>query len=101
MALSVTAAALGAALWARRQDSEDFVFADLMLWGWLRRVRAERRLARARRLLGANVDEEHGLSRERSCKVLQRLATMLEARTRTRSAIPGASRVTRRGSPAN
>jgi putative nucleotidyltransferase with HDIG domain len=80
MALSVIVATAGAALWSRRPHSEDFVFADLMLWGWLRRVRAERRLAEARRLLGFGVDDEHGLSRERQCKVLQRLAAMLEAK---------------------
>jgi putative nucleotidyltransferase with HDIG domain len=82
MALSVMAASAGAAIWARRPNSRDIVFADLMLWGWLRRVRAERRLAEAQGLLGSGthaVDGE-GLSRERRCKVLQRLAAMLEAK---------------------
>lgn len=78
MALSVTAASVGAALWARRPNSRDFVFADLMLWGWLRRVRAERRLAAAYGLIGAAAGQ--GLDRERSCLILQRLAAMLEAK---------------------
>jgi len=78
MALSVTAASVGAALWAGRPNSRDFVFADLMLWGWLRRVRAERRLAEAYGLIGAA--DGQGLDRERSCRILQRLAAMLEAK---------------------
>jgi putative nucleotidyltransferase with HDIG domain len=80
MALSVAAATLGAALWARRPNSQDFVFADLMLWGWLRRVRAERRLAEAHRLLGSSGIDGQSSSRERCCRVLQRLAAMLEAK---------------------
>ena len=72
-ALSVVTASVCAAIWARRPDSEDFVFADLMLWGWLRRVRAERRLAEAHRLIGTSVGSS-------ACKVLQRLAAMLEAK---------------------
>ena len=52
MLLSVLAARLGTALWKRTPGSRDIVFADLMLWGWLRRCRTERRLARAETLLG-------------------------------------------------
>ena len=78
MGLSVAAASVGAALWARRPNSRDFVFADLMLWGWLRRVRAERRLADAYGLIGAA--DGKGLDRARSCRILQRLAAMLEAK---------------------
>jgi putative nucleotidyltransferase with HDIG domain len=82
MVLSVAAAAVGSALWARRPDSRDLVFGDLMLWGWLRRVRAERRLAEAQGVLDWGGDGMDGpeLNRERRCKVLQRLAAMLEAK---------------------
>jgi HD-GYP domain-containing protein (c-di-GMP phosphodiesterase class II) len=45
--LSVAAGSAGAALWTRLPQSRDIPFADLMLWAWVRRVRAERRLARA------------------------------------------------------
>ena len=45
--LSVAFSRLGAAIWMRRPGSRDMVFADLMVWGWLRRLRAERRLAEA------------------------------------------------------
>ena len=53
MGTSVTLAALGAALWKRHPGSQDMVFGDLMVWGWLRRMRAERRLAEAHALLGS------------------------------------------------
>jgi putative nucleotidyltransferase with HDIG domain len=82
MALSVAAASVGATLWASRPYSRDIVFADLMLWGWLRRVRAERRLAEARGVLGSGAEaiDGEGLSREQRRKVLLRLAAMLEAK---------------------
>ena len=82
MLLSVAAATVGSALWARRPNSRDLVFGDLMLWGLLRRVRAERRLAEAQGLLAGSAAGMHGsgLSRERRCKILQRLAAMLEAK---------------------
>jgi HD domain len=82
MAVSVAAASMGAAIWARRPGSQDMVFADLMLWGWLRRVRAERRLAEARGLLGTSVFDAGGedLRRDRRRKVLQQLAAELEAK---------------------
>ncbi|HMJ96812.1 MAG TPA: HD-GYP domain-containing protein [Thermoleophilaceae bacterium] len=94
-ALSVTAATLGAALWARRPNSRDFVFADLMLWGWLRRVRAERRLAEAHQLLGHGGQDINGeaLNRERCSRVLQRLVAMLE--TKDTDTLGHSRRVTR------
>jgi HD-GYP domain-containing protein (c-di-GMP phosphodiesterase class II) len=45
--LSVAAGSAGSALWIRLPQSRDIPFADLMLWSWARRVRAERRLAKA------------------------------------------------------
>ena len=50
--LSLGAASAGSALWIRRPQSRCLVFADLMLWGWLRRLLAERRLARAHEVFG-------------------------------------------------
>ena len=73
MLLSVLAAAVGTALWKRVPGSRDLVFADLMLWGWLRRLRAERRLARAETLLGTRAE---GLS----VQALTDLSALLEAR---------------------
>jgi putative nucleotidyltransferase with HDIG domain len=75
MLLSVAAASIGGAIWKRTPGSSDLVFADLMLWGWLRRVRTERRLARAETLLG---DDTHG----QSVEALTDLSVQLEARDR-------------------
>jgi putative nucleotidyltransferase with HDIG domain len=82
MALSIAVASVGSAVWTRRPNSRDLVFGDLMIWGWLRRVRAERRLARVQGLLGpdAGTNGDGTLSREHRRKVLQRLAAMLEAK---------------------
>ncbi len=82
MVLSVATASVGSAIWSRRPHPSDVVFNDLMLWGWVRRVRAERRLAQAQGLLGADASgiEERGLSPARRRRILQRLAAMLEAK---------------------
>ena len=74
--LSMAAAAGGSTWWARRPASRDIVFADLMLWGWLRRVRTERRLASARWLLGRSAD----LDPARQTVLLERLSAALEGR---------------------
>ncbi|HUA73594.1 MAG TPA: HD-GYP domain-containing protein [Solirubrobacteraceae bacterium] len=71
IALSVALAATGAALWKRQPRSRDVVFADLMLWCWLRRYRTEQRLSQARDLFEAarkagpdvNIELLLGLSR--------------------------------------
>src|SRR4051812_10202540 len=77
MGLSVAIAAGGAAIWKRRPGSQDVVFAHLMLWGWLRRLRAERGLAEARTLVGAQAE---GMSADRRVAALTRLSALLEAR---------------------
>ncbi|HEX5980221.1 MAG TPA: HD-GYP domain-containing protein [Thermoleophilaceae bacterium] len=74
--LSMALAAVGSVWWARRPASRDIVFADLMLWGWLRRVRTERRLASARGLLGRSAD----LDPARKAALLERLSSALESR---------------------
>ncbi len=73
VALSLAAASVGGAIWSRLPGSQDRVFADLMLWGWLRRSIAERRLAQAEKLLGA---DPQGASLE----ALIDLSELLEAR---------------------
>ena len=82
MAMSVAGATVGAAIWKRRPGSKDIVFGDLMLWGWLRRLRSERRLDEAQKILGLNASGSDGsaLSRDRRCEVLQQLGALLEAR---------------------
>jgi putative nucleotidyltransferase with HDIG domain len=82
MGASVALATLGSACWTRHPGSRDVVFADLLLWGWLRKVRAERRLDKASALLGSEglAGEGQPLSSARRCEILQQLAGMLEAR---------------------
>jgi HD-GYP domain-containing protein (c-di-GMP phosphodiesterase class II) len=74
--VSVAIASAEAALWKRQRRSRDFVFADLMLWGWLRRCWTERRLAQARDLY----DSARKAGPSVSIDLLQRLSKLLEAR---------------------
>jgi HD-GYP domain-containing protein (c-di-GMP phosphodiesterase class II) len=76
VAVSVAIAGAEAALWKRQRRSRDFVFADLMLWGWLRRCWTERRLAQARDLYDSARKAGPGVSID----LLQRLSKLLEAR---------------------
>jgi HD superfamily phosphohydrolase YqeK len=80
--LSSVLASAGSAIWMRRPGSRDLVFGDLLLWGFIRRVRTERRLVDATRLL--RVDDARGrrstLAPERQAEALRRLASSLEAR---------------------
>ena len=82
MALSLAAATLGSSLWTPLPNSTDVVFGDLMLWGLLRRLRADRRLAHAQGLLGSDpgAPDARKLTFEHRRKILQRLAAMLEAK---------------------
>jgi HD-GYP domain-containing protein (c-di-GMP phosphodiesterase class II) len=75
-ALSLGASVAGSAVWTRRRGSRDIVFADLMIWGWIRRLRTERRLADARELFG----DRAKLSPSRQAELLERLSAALEAR---------------------
>jgi putative nucleotidyltransferase with HDIG domain len=76
--VSVAAAGAGAAFWMRRPGSRDLVFADLMLWGWVRRLLAERRLAQAREVLGLG-GAGHDVSADRRVAALRHLTEHLEA----------------------
>jgi HD domain len=76
VALSTGIASAGAALWKRRPGSRDIVFADLMLWGWLRRCWTERRLSQARSLY----DSARKAGPTVSIELLTGLSRLLEAR---------------------
>ncbi len=79
MALAIVLASAEATLWARQPWSRDLVFADLMLWGWLRRCWTERRLARARELYdsarraGPTVSIESAATFEQAARSTRRL----------------------------
>ena len=78
MLLSLTVAHVLTSLWQRLPRSRDVVFADLLLWGWVRRVRTERRLARADELLaqrGRGPERDPSIVRE-----LERISAMVELR---------------------
>jgi putative nucleotidyltransferase with HDIG domain len=76
VAASIAIASAEAAAWKRRRGSRDILFADLMLWGWLRRYWAERRLAQARELY----DAARKAGPTASTEQLASLSQLLEAR---------------------
>jgi hypothetical protein len=85
LALAIGAALTGRALWERWRASGDPLFSELLLWAWLRRVRAERQLANAVTLLGLTATDSEPLprraaSRERASQLLAQLAAAVEAR---------------------
>ena len=65
--------------WRSRTDSAEFPFPDLMLWGWVRRVLAERRLADALEVLDLDNDvASTELEPEIQFDALKSLASSLE-----------------------
>ena len=73
---SLGTSSAGSALWKARRRSHELVFSELMIWGWVRRQRAERRLSRATELLGK---EPATSAREERVKLFEELATALES----------------------
>jgi putative nucleotidyltransferase with HDIG domain len=76
MLFSLAASSIGSAWWKKRPGAHDLVFSDLMVWGWLRRLRTERRLSRAVELLGQAVE----LPTDQQVAYFKALAAALEAR---------------------
>jgi HD-GYP domain-containing protein (c-di-GMP phosphodiesterase class II) len=76
VALSLIFAGAESAMWKRRRQSRDVVFADLMLWGWLRRWRAERSLSSARRIYESVTSADASID----IGLLTDLSELLEAR---------------------
>ena len=58
--LSLAAWLIASAVWTRRRRAGDLVFSELLLWGWLRRLRTERKLAKTTALLDAAGDRDPG-----------------------------------------
>ena len=79
VALSVAISTVGSAYWMRRPASRDLVFGDLMLWGFIRRLRAEQRIARTSDVLEETGDVPE-LDREDRVAGLQLLASSHESR---------------------
>jgi outer membrane biosynthesis protein TonB len=78
--LSLGISSLGSWLWARSPRSRDLVFGDLMLWGWVRRLRIESRLTRTTELLLGLESAGSGVSAAERTEILKRLAADLEKR---------------------
>jgi putative nucleotidyltransferase with HDIG domain len=82
--LSLGCAQLGRLSWQTRPGSQHLLFSELMVWGYLHRLHSERRLASARALLGSMSDAqrgvEGGISAEHQAKLLEQLASAMDAR---------------------
>ena len=80
IALSLGVAALGSSLWMRHPGSRDIVFADLMLWGLIRRLRTEKYLKDIRELLNRSPSFRFGstVDPDRQIETLQKLSLALE-----------------------
>src|SRR3954449_9611976 len=74
VALSLAFSSAGSVYW-RRHASGDVLFSDLLLWGWLRRRRTERRLGRADELLR----EAGAADSARKAELLRELGAALDA----------------------
>ncbi|HET9119134.1 MAG TPA: HD-GYP domain-containing protein [Solirubrobacterales bacterium] len=81
---SLALAAVGRFYWESRPRRSDLTFSELMIWGFLRRWKVERRLSNARELLGlsrrAPVGDAKDLTAQKKVKLLEQLAGALESR---------------------
>src|SRR5579875_576967 len=77
VSLSVGASFIGSAYWMSSGRSEDMLFSDLLVWGWLGRLRAERRLNQALERLG-RLHSGQEVSSGAEPGLLQQLAGALE-----------------------
>ncbi|MGB7588725.1 MAG: HD-GYP domain-containing protein, partial [Solirubrobacterales bacterium] len=83
VALSIAASYAGAAYWKARRQADELLFGELMIWGWIRRFRADRLIASAEELLGPTTQTAKGgpsLSSSRRARLLEQLSKSLEAR---------------------
>lgn len=78
VALSLAASFAGSGYWMTRRGSEDVLFSDLMIWGWLRRWRAEHQVNVALEQLGGPACDIDSGS-EHQMRLLGQLAAALEA----------------------
>ncbi|MGH2808386.1 MAG: HD-GYP domain-containing protein [Actinomycetota bacterium] len=81
--LSLAVSVLGARWWSSFAASQDTVFGELMVWGWVRRRLSDARLARASELLGLDGrgwSQDLHLSPEEQGRLLRDLARTLELR---------------------
>ncbi len=77
--LSLAVSFAGSAFWANRDSSRDVLFSELMLWGWLRRWRAEHKLTAALERLAEQTTAGVGRAGTPQLAMLTELAEALEA----------------------
>lgn len=86
MALSLSASYVGCLVWETRSSSEDLLFSELMIWGYLHRCYSQRRLASALDMVGPMNETQRraldGLSSKDQAKLLERLVAGIETRDR-------------------
>lgn len=83
-ALALAVAGIGSVMWSRGPGALDVSFGELLIWGWVRRKRAEERAARDARLLGLDQEgrpTDHARSaRAQQLAILGDLSTALESK---------------------
>ncbi len=86
MTISLLISALARSFWEKRQGSEDLLFSELMVWGYIHRLLTQRRIADASELaapLSARASAGHVLDRgdvRRQTRLLERLVSNMETR---------------------
>jgi hypothetical protein len=83
MGLSLCASLVGRILWEARSGSQDLLFSELMIWGFLHRWHTQRRLASARDMVGSVSRTQKligGLSTNEQARLLERLVSGMETR---------------------
>jgi hypothetical protein len=80
LAISFAITVAGSAIWKTTPWSGDMLFGDLIIWGFIRRWRVDRRMSNAADLLGMRGGRvAGGLSPERKAELLEELSNSLEA----------------------
>ncbi len=84
MSASLFLSLLGRLMWERQPGSEDLLFSELMVWGYVHRLRSQRRLASAHAIVGqpgghGRVATEEVAAKQR-IKLLERLVSAMETR---------------------
>jgi hypothetical protein len=75
---SLGASSLGCLVWEMLPGSEDLLFSELMLWGYLHRRRAERKLESALDMVARIGEGRDGPNTQRRAKLLEQLVTTME-----------------------
>ncbi len=81
MAISLLLSYIGRIIWETRPGSEDLLFSELMVWGYLHRLRSQRRLANVTGLLapvGDDAARPASKEQKRNVKLLEQLVSGME-----------------------